>query len=327
MSNIGKPYDPKTGTGVIGKNYAYQVLKGAAVGFYEDKEFNLFAGAGALGMCIDDFNGDNFDHKDLNFIHGANISYSQTGARPIQNNVVPPGTPTWGKDFKAASIKYANRHLNVGAQGSCMPFRHHYLDLDPTYKDEFGDPLMRITFDFEDQDRELVKFMGAKCGEILKEMGADKVVANTKLAPYEITTYQSTHNTAWASSWEAVPTPPPSTITCRCGTSTTCSSSARPLSRITAATTLRAPWARWRTGPPKGLSNTTKSREVLYNTFNSRPRGSSGSGGGFCVQGTLVFGRTTAQWPMSGSPRGLKIFAGNRLKMIQCFHIGFAKVL
>ncbi|MEC0369804.1 GMC family oxidoreductase [Paenibacillus chibensis] len=195
LSGIGKPYDPKTGTGVIGKNYAYQVLKGAGVGFFEDKEFNIFAGAGSLGMCIDDFNGDNFDHKDLKFIHGANISYSQTGARPIQNNTVPPGTAKWGKDYKAASVKYANRHINVGAQGSCMPFRHHFLDLDPTYKDEFGDPLMRITFDFEDQDRELVKFMGGKCGDILKQMGADKVVANTELAPYEITTYQSTHNT------------------------------------------------------------------------------------------------------------------------------------
>ncbi len=195
MSKIGKPYNPATGTGVIGKNYAYQVLKGGAVGFFENKEFNLYAGAGALGMSIDDYNGDNFDHKDLNFIHGANISYTQTGKRPIQNNAIPKGTPTWGKDFKAASLKYHNRTLSVGAQGSCMPYRHHFLDLDPTYKDAYGDPLMRITFDFEEQDRQLVKFMGGKCEEILKGMGADKVEATTDLGPYDIVPYQSTHNT------------------------------------------------------------------------------------------------------------------------------------
>ena len=34
---------------------------------------NLFAGAGALGMCYDDFNADNFDHSDLKFIHGGVI--------------------------------------------------------------------------------------------------------------------------------------------------------------------------------------------------------------------------------------------------------------
>ncbi len=28
MSGIGKPYDPKTGKGVVGKNYAYQMITG-----------------------------------------------------------------------------------------------------------------------------------------------------------------------------------------------------------------------------------------------------------------------------------------------------------
>lgn len=196
MSKLGRPYDPATGKGVIGKNYAYQVIRGGAVGFFDDKEFNLYAGAGSLAMCLDDYNGDNFDHSNLNFIHGANISLSQLGLRPIANNKVPEGTPSWGKDFKAASIKYANRTLSVGAQGASMPFRHHFLDLDPTYKDVFGDPLIRITYDFEDQDRELAAYCADKCGEIMKEMGASsKIEINRKLGPYDITPYQSTHNT------------------------------------------------------------------------------------------------------------------------------------
>ncbi|MGG0937433.1 GMC family oxidoreductase [Brevibacillus centrosporus] len=196
MSKLGRPYDPATGKGVIGKNYAYQVIRGGAVGFFDDKEFNLYAGAGALAMCLDDYNGDNFDHKDLNFIHGANISLSQLGLRPIANNKVPEGTPSWGKDFKAASLKYANRFLSVGAQGASMPFRHHFLDLDPTYKDVFGDPLIRITYDFEEQDRQLAAYCADKCGEIVKEMGAtEKIEINKKLGPYDITPYQSTHNT------------------------------------------------------------------------------------------------------------------------------------
>lgn len=195
LSQIGKPYDPKTGKGVIGKNYAYQVQKGSAVGFFEDVQFNLFAGAGALGMCLDDYNGDNFDHSDLNFIHGGNIRHHQTGQRPIQNNRVPSDTPKWGAEFKKNSLKYANSVLTVGLQGASMSYRHHYLDLDPTYKDEFGDPLIRITFDFEDQDRELARFLSDRCAEIVKEMGANRVENLKELGPYEITTYQSTHNT------------------------------------------------------------------------------------------------------------------------------------
>jgi len=79
--------------------------------------------------------------------------------------------------------------------GASMPFRHHYLDLDPTYKDTFGDPLLRMTFDFEDQDRELAKFTAKKAKRILEEMGADHVDAMEELGPYDITVYQSTHNT------------------------------------------------------------------------------------------------------------------------------------
>jgi gluconate 2-dehydrogenase alpha chain len=195
LSNIGRPYDPATGTGVIGKNYCYQVQKGGAVGFFEDRQFNLFAGAGALGICLDDYNGDNFDHSDLPFLHGGNIRHNVTGQRPIQSNRVPKGTPTWGAEFKKNSLKYAYRALSIGVQGASLPYRHHYLDLDPTYKDEFGDPLVRITYDFEEQDRQLAKFLSDRCVEIMQEMGADKVEGLDELGPYEISTYQSTHNT------------------------------------------------------------------------------------------------------------------------------------
>lgn len=195
QSKLGKPYDPQTGSGVIGKNYAYQVMRGKAIGFFEKKEFNTYAGAGALGICLDDYNGDNFDHSDLKFIHGANIALTQLGLRPIANNPTPKGTPSWGQEFKAQSIKYANRSLSVGAQGSSMPFRHHFLDLDPVYKDTFGDPLIRLTFDFEEQDRQLAAHLSAVCGDILKEMGADQVEVSGELGPYDIMPYQSTHNT------------------------------------------------------------------------------------------------------------------------------------
>ncbi|MBV6714921.1 GMC family oxidoreductase [Paenibacillus chitinolyticus] len=194
-SNLGKPYDPKSGTGVIGKNYAYQITGGGAAGFYDDQEFNIFAGAGALGSCFDDFNGDNFDHSSLNFLHGANIRFTQAGLRPIAHNPAPQGTPRWGKDFKQTTIKYANRFLNVSTQGANMPWQHHYLDLDPTYKDIYGLPLLRLTYDFEDQDKEMVKYLAEKTTAVMKEMKPTKVETSNTISTYNIVPYQSTHNT------------------------------------------------------------------------------------------------------------------------------------
>ncbi|SFI62397.1 gluconate 2-dehydrogenase alpha chain [Paenibacillus sp. UNC496MF] len=197
-SKLGRPYDPQSDTGAVGRNYAYQVNGASTNVMYEDREFNLAMGAGALGSSLDDYNGDNFDHADLKFLHGANIRFTQTGARPIQFQPAPMGTAKWGAEFKKQTLHYANRVLTVAAQGSSMPWRHHYLDLDPTYKDALGLPLIRLTFDFEDQDRELVKYIAGKTKEIADGMGGTKTEIHDSIKQYNIVPYQSTHNTGGA---------------------------------------------------------------------------------------------------------------------------------
>jgi len=199
LSDIGEPYDPETGKGVVGKNYCYQNFQANATGFFDDEQWNLYMGAGALGASIDDFNGDNFDHAGLDFLHGGNIAISQTGRRPIANNPVPADTPSWGSEFKQQSLNYYHSSLSISCQGAVLPFRENYLDLDPTYTDQYGQPLLRMTFDWREQDRNLVEHIGPKLEEIMEEMGADRVDANTSLeGSFDITPYQSTHNTGGA---------------------------------------------------------------------------------------------------------------------------------
>ena len=70
--------------------------------FFDDKILNPFIGAGALGMVIDEFNGDNFDHAGLGFIGGGYIGVLQTGGRPIETHPTPDGTPNWGAQWKKA---------------------------------------------------------------------------------------------------------------------------------------------------------------------------------------------------------------------------------
>jgi len=193
VSNIGERYDPATGKGTLGRNYCYQILPGAA-GFF-DEQFNTFMGAGSLGVSVDDYNGDNFDHSDLDFIHGGNIALTQTGTRPIGSNPTPPDTPTWGPEFKKQSIHYYTRSFGIGAQGASMPHKENYLSLDSTYKDAYGLPLIQLTYNFTDQDRALHKFISARAADIMKEMGAKTVVPNAEITDYNIVPYQTTHNT------------------------------------------------------------------------------------------------------------------------------------
>lgn len=193
VSQIGEQYDPETGQGTLGKNYAYQILPGAS-GFF-DEQMNTFMGAGALGMTVDDFNGDSFDHSDLDFIHGASLSITQTGSRPILHNPVPPDTPSWGADFKRASIENYTRSLSIGGQGASMPHRENYMALDGTYKDIYGVPLLQLTYNFTDQDRALHSYLTERAGEIMQEMGAKTVVGGSPISDYDIVPYQTTHNT------------------------------------------------------------------------------------------------------------------------------------
>ena len=103
MSGIGTPYDPQTGQGQIGRNFTHQTMSDALGFFDKDKyNFNPFVASGAIGMIIDEFNGDNFDHGPLGFVGGGYIGQVQTSGRPIQTTAVPPNTPAWGSKWKQA---------------------------------------------------------------------------------------------------------------------------------------------------------------------------------------------------------------------------------
>jgi gluconate 2-dehydrogenase alpha chain len=198
MSNIGKQYDPVTGEGTLGRNYAYQTNVGSVGYFDKSVNFNPFAGAGSLGMMADDYNGDVFDHGPLGFIGGANLNCNTTNGRPISNRPTPPGTPRWGADWKKATADTYGHTTSVGSQGSSYSYRDVYMDLDPTYKDRFGRPLMRLTFEFKENELKMSRFIADRTAEIAKNMGAKTVVKGTRGATWDVVPYQTTHNTGGA---------------------------------------------------------------------------------------------------------------------------------
>jgi gluconate 2-dehydrogenase alpha chain len=197
-SGIGRPYDPMTGEGVVGRNYAYQIGGGATVFFDEKTWMNPFMGAGALSMVIDDFNTGSFDHGKEGFIGGGGISTPSATGRPIGFRPVPPGTPAWGTEWKRAVVRHYNHTLAINNQGSVMAYRQNYLDLDPTYRDRYGRPLLRMTFDYHANEQKQANYITDICVKIGQAMGAERVVRRAPPQRYSIVPYQSTHNTGGA---------------------------------------------------------------------------------------------------------------------------------
>jgi gluconate 2-dehydrogenase alpha chain len=75
-----------------------------------------------------------------------------------------------------------------------MSYRDRYLDLDPTYKDAYGLPLLRMTFDWHENEKKMQRWVYGKITEIAKAMKPAKYHAAAIPGHYSIMPYQSTHN-------------------------------------------------------------------------------------------------------------------------------------
>ncbi|MBR0906370.1 GMC family oxidoreductase [Bradyrhizobium liaoningense] len=195
VSGIGKPYDPKTGSGVVGKNFCHQTMSGVNVHF-KDRWINPFLASGASQTCIDEFNGDNFDHSGLGFFGGGYIYSNTTSGRPITKRLLPPGMPQWGSKWKQANADWYAHSFNIYVHGSWYPHRENYLDLDPTYQDAYGQPLVRMTFDIRENELRMSEYLTGKAAEIARASGATIVgTPSPRKGPYDARVYQTTHVT------------------------------------------------------------------------------------------------------------------------------------
>jgi gluconate 2-dehydrogenase alpha chain len=228
--------------GMVGKNYTYQLVQTPATGIFEGRRFNQFVGNAGIGTAIHDYNADNFDHSDLDFIGGAGMTSGMGERDPLTSTLDMPeideddsndngeeeeeengngngeeengeekyrkrpalydevgslaGSGTeWGEKWKENLRQNWDGVVGIGIQGESLPYEDSFLDLDPNYNDSFGLPLLRMTFDFHQNDYSLYHFLAARAEEIMKQMNPTRMVINDELGPFDNHSYQSTHNT------------------------------------------------------------------------------------------------------------------------------------
>jgi gluconate 2-dehydrogenase alpha chain len=172
LSKIGKAYDHATGEGTLGRAYNYQTMSMGYL-YYENEHMNPFISTGALSTQIDDFNGDNFDHTGLGFLGGAGIqALSDQGTPLSMTDRLPPNSKMWGSAWKKTFQKSYQNYAKIQGQGTSYSHRDSYLSLDPNYKDENGQPLLRLTFDYNQNDRLMARFIRDRIEDICKVSGA-----------------------------------------------------------------------------------------------------------------------------------------------------------
>ena len=194
LAGIGEPYDPRSGKGVVGKNYCYQFEAGGEA-FFEGREFNPFMGGPGMSIAIDDFNGENFDHSGLGFFGGGYIVAANGGAPPISGRALPKGEPRWGVGWKQAEAKWYRCNTRFNTQGSVYAHRDNFMDLDPTYKDALGRPLIRLSYNATDNDHQMSRYLVEKLQGVIKAMNPTHYEVHNRPKNFTIVPYQSTHCT------------------------------------------------------------------------------------------------------------------------------------
>src|SRR5262245_29029270 len=145
---------------------------------------------------MDDFDGDNFDHSGLGFLGGCKIQLGHADGRPISYRPVPPGTPRWGAAWKKATAKWYQHAARITLSGSNYANRYNYIDLDPTYKDQLGRPLLRMTYNFVENDYKVADYCMAVALKIARAMSPTMMgPPGLRRGDYNTVPYQSTHNT------------------------------------------------------------------------------------------------------------------------------------
>jgi gluconate 2-dehydrogenase alpha chain len=162
-----------------------------------DKPLNAFMGAGELGSRISDFDGDlGFTGAEGEPLRLGMIALSNNGNPPIGSfGTMPQGASksNWGSEWKKTALEWIDRSAGIGLSGEHLAWRQNYMDLDPTYTDKFGDPLLRFTLNWTDNEFKQREFAEKIQARIAREMGGKFDEGPRPRARYNVINYQSTH--------------------------------------------------------------------------------------------------------------------------------------
>jgi choline dehydrogenase-like flavoprotein len=85
---------------------------------------------------------------------------------------LPKDAPRWGADFKKMLHEYYTRTTFVLAHTTSLPVETNSISLDPTLKDAWGLPAIRVTYRDHPDDLKIAKFFLDRSMELLEAAGA-----------------------------------------------------------------------------------------------------------------------------------------------------------
>jgi len=162
------PHGLANSSGVVGK-YLMPNGAGLAAGVF-DHEVNGYKGIVATRVVWDLYE---LDPK-LGLVGGGGFDY-RFDVTPIQfasDAGLPPKAPRWGKEYKRWVAQTYTRTVLCFGHTTSLPVASNSISLDPTVKDAWGVPAIRVTYTDHPQDLKLYKYFAERSEELLHASGA-----------------------------------------------------------------------------------------------------------------------------------------------------------
>lgn len=152
---------------------------------------NPFMGPLVAASIIDDLTSELVPDNDHGVLWGSPVTSFPGDTQPIEAaHNLPPHVPRWGQGFKDWFAQSFRRLYSMHTQTPSLPSRRYYCDLDPTVKDAFGQPALRITHEWAKHDLDAIRYFGQVKRRIAQEMGMTEWWEEPSPPPYHLSTHE-----------------------------------------------------------------------------------------------------------------------------------------
>jgi choline dehydrogenase-like flavoprotein len=161
-------------SGAVGKHLMFNTYSGVNAQF--ERPLNEFKSVQNTRMLFDYYETD----PKRGFYGGGGID-ARFGKYPITFALggLPPGAPTWGEGFARALAEQFTRSMFFGTHGTSLPLDTNNITLDPTVKDDWGLPAMRVTYNDHPDDLKCAEFLVGRARQIAEAAGAARAWPET----------------------------------------------------------------------------------------------------------------------------------------------------
>ena len=163
------PHGLANSSGVVGKHLMFNTYYGVNAQF--EHPLNEYKSVQNTRMIHDFYNTD----PKRGFYGGGGID-ARFGKYPITFALggLPPGSPTWGEAYARGLAEQFSRSMFFGTHGTSLPLESNSVTIDPSLKDAWGLPCMRVTYKDHPDDLKNAQFLTARALEISQAAGALK---------------------------------------------------------------------------------------------------------------------------------------------------------